>query len=97
MSTRTALLFVALCSCATGRDAAAPLVQVRATKDLDCPQNRIVIESSVGGVWTANGCGHSVTYQSACEHLECSVTKEGEEAPGWRDRAEPGSIEAWGH
>ncbi len=98
MSIRTAAVVLAtLCACTTGREAAAPMVRVRAAKDLDCPQERIVLDQSVGGVWTANGCGHTVTYQSACEHLECRVTKNGEEAPGWRDRPDPDSLEDTTH
>ncbi len=79
--------------CTTNRDAAVPMVRVRAEKDLQCPGDRISVRSGIGGKYTATGCGKSAVYNSACEGLSCSVTLEDEEAPGWRDRPDPDSIE----
>jgi hypothetical protein len=90
---RSALILLAVVGCTTARDAAAPVVRVRAQKDLDCPPDRIDVESSAGGIWRATGCGHTATYQSTCEGLQCAVSLSGEEPPAWRDRPEPGSIE----
>ncbi len=77
--------------CTTARDAAVPLVRVRAEKDLPCAGDKIVIEEKLGGRYAASGCGRTVTYASACDGLSCDVSREGEEAPAWRDRPDPGS------
>jgi hypothetical protein len=79
-------------ACTTARDAAVPLVRVRAEKDLRCTAKQIDIEPQLGGRYVASGCGRTVTYDSVCEQLRCSVAREGEEAPAWRDRPEPGSV-----
>lgn len=78
-------------ACSTTRDAAMPLVRVRAEKDLACASDKIAIDSQLGGRYLAKGCGRTITYASACEDLRCTVSREGEEAPAWRDRPDPGS------
>ena len=82
---------IAAGACSTARDPAMPMVRVRAEKDLTCSSDKIEIASQLGGRYEARGCGRTATYASACEDLRCSVTKEGEEAPAWRDRPDPGS------
>jgi hypothetical protein len=82
---------LAAAGCSTTRDAAVPMVRVRAEKDLACAGDKIEITSKLGGRYEARGCGRTATYASACEDLRCSVSKEGEEAPAWRDRPDPGS------
>lgn len=79
--------------CATNKDAAVPLVRVRAEKDLKCPPDQITVRSKIGGKYLASGCGRTAIYDSACEGLKCSVSLEDEEAPGWRDRPDPGTLE----
>ena len=69
-----------------------PLVRVRAEKDLACAAKQIKVEPQIGGRYVASGCGRTVTYDSVCEQLQCSVSREGEEAPAWRDRPEPGDV-----
>jgi hypothetical protein len=66
---------------------------MRAGKDLKCPEARIAIAPLLGGRYKATGCGREAIYHSACAGLECSVGREGEDAPAWRDRPDPGSPE----
>jgi hypothetical protein len=49
--------------------------------------------AEMGGRYRATGCGRTAVYHSVCEHLSCRVGLEGEAAPAWRDRPDPGSIE----
>ena len=74
---------------------AVPLVKLQASKDLTCPQKKIKVTRELGGRYRATGCNRSAVYHSACEHLECSVGKEGETPMPWRDRPEPGLVEEW--
>jgi hypothetical protein len=90
------VLVLLLGGCTTARDAAAPMVLVRAQKDLACPQDRIEVDGSAGGIWQATGCGHTVRYQSTCEGLQCAVSLDGEEPPAWRDRPEPFDVQGRG-
>lgn len=87
------LAVLATPGCTTNKDAAVPLVRVHAEKDLKCPSDQITVRSKIGGKYFATGCGRSAVYDSACEGLRCSVSNEDEEAPGWRDRPDPGSLE----
>ncbi len=80
-------------ACTNIREPALPLVRVKAEKDLQCGSDFIAIESLWGGRYRAEGCGRVVEYDSVCDGLQCEVTRSGEEAPAWRDRAEPGSID----
>ena len=89
--TAAVMAALAVLACSTARDAAVPLVRVRAEKDLACAGDKIEIASKLGGRYEARGCGRTQAYTSACEDLRCSVSKEGEEAPAWRDRPDPGS------
>jgi hypothetical protein len=91
---RVAVFAVLALGCSAGKDAAAPLVRVRANKDLGCPDDKIQIESQLGGRYIASGCGKRAEYHSVCDGLQCSVGREGEDAPGWRDRPDPGSAES---
>jgi hypothetical protein len=91
---RVLLAALLLNACIIGRDAAAPVVRTRAAKDLECPDDKITIESQLGSRYVARGCGKSVEYNTACEHLRCEAWREGEQAPGWRDRPDPGSPES---
>ena len=80
-------------ACAMNREAALPTVRVRAEKDLACPGDKIHIEQQLGGRYKATGCGHTQTYNSICAGIDCQVSKEGSEAPAWRDRPDPGSFD----
>jgi hypothetical protein len=80
--------------CLWGKDTAAPVVRTRAAKDLSCPDAKIRVESELGGRYTARGCGRSVVYNTACQDLRCEAWLEGENAPGWRDRPDPGTVES---
>jgi hypothetical protein len=94
MTRRTiALVCVALGSsgCAAMGDGARAEVLVRAEKDLICPQDRIDLERKWGGKYVARGCGRKTTYDTICEGVKCNVSREGEEAPAWRGRPDPGS------
>ncbi len=91
--TGTILVVLAASACTTNKDAAAPLVRVRAEKDLKCPSDQIRVDSRIGGKYLASGCGKTATYNSACEGLRCSVTNEDEEAPAWRGRPDPDGTE----
>ena len=71
--------------------AAMPLVRVTASSDLDCPQKDLRIEQSIGGRFTAVGCGHRAVYLTACEGLKCTVAPEGQVVP-WRARPDPSEI-----
>ena len=82
-----------LAGCTTTKDAAVPEVRVRATDDLECPPSQIDVRAEMGGRYRAVGCGRSIVYHTVCEHLRCRIGLEGESAPAWRDRPEPGSIE----
>ena len=88
---RLGLLSIALVGCAVMRDDARAQVLVRAEKDLICPQDRIDLEKQWGGKYVARGCGRKTTYDTICEGVQCDVSKEGEEAPAWRGRPDPGS------
>ena len=83
-----------LSACILGRDAAAPVVRARANTDLACPDDKIAVESELGGRYTARGCGKSAVYNTACEGLSCEAWREGDKAPAWRDRPDPGSPES---
>jgi hypothetical protein len=80
--------------CAATQEAAVPLVRVRANKDLKCPDDKIHVESMLGGRYRARGCGRQADYHSMCDGLQCSVGREGEEPAVWRDRPDPGSLES---
>lgn len=80
-------------SCTTNKDAAVPMVRIRAEKDLRCASDQIQVQSLIGGRYRASGCGRTQTYDSACDGLQCQVTNEDEEAPAWRDRPDPDSTE----
>jgi hypothetical protein len=80
--------------CAAMKDAAVPLVRVHANKDLRCPDDKISVEPLIGGRYVASGCGRRAEYHSACDGLQCSVGREGEDPNAWRDRPEPGSLES---
>jgi len=86
-----ALVAGLLVACTAGRDAAVPVVRVRAQKDLSCPPKKIAVKPLWGGRYEAIGCGRRATYHSACDRLRCTAGQEGEEPPAWRDRPEPGS------
>jgi len=79
--------------CTSARDAAVPLVRVHAHKDLDCPEKQIHVKREMGGLYRASGCGRTAVYNTACDHLRCTVGLEDEEPAPWRDRPEPGSVE----
>jgi len=78
--------------CAAFNDPAMALVRIKAEKDLKCKPDFIEIESEWGGRYQAKGCGRMAEYDSICDGLQCQVTRAGEEAPAWRDRADPGSV-----
>jgi hypothetical protein len=78
--------------CTTLRDPAMPTVRIKAEKDLKCDGDFIEIESLWGGRYRAKGCGRVVEYDTVCDGLQCDVSRSGEEAPAWRGRADPGSI-----
>ena len=80
-------------SCAAFNDPAIALVRVKAEKDLKCKPDFIEIESGWGGRYRAEGCGRTAEYDSVCDGIQCEVTSAGDEAPGWRDRPTPGSVE----
>jgi hypothetical protein len=65
-------------------------VMVQASRDFDCDQTDIRIQQKLGGQYVAVGCGHRVTYNTACEGLNCTVAEEGKSIP-WRARPDPGS------
>jgi hypothetical protein len=81
-----------VCGCSTAKDPAAPTVRVRAEQDLACSGDKITIDKQIGGRYSVKGCGREAVYDSACEGIDCQVTKAGDEAPAWRDRPDPGSI-----
>jgi hypothetical protein len=78
--------------CTNQRDAAAPMVKVRAEKDLACAGEKIDVSRQLGGRYRATGCGRNVTYDSVCQGIDCHVTKSGDEAPAWRGRPDPGAV-----
>jgi hypothetical protein len=80
--------------CTNIKEPALPQVLGRAPKDLDCPGKKIHIDKQLGGRYRATGCGRTTTYQTACEGLQCSVGEVEESKQVWRDRPDPGSIEA---
>lgn len=75
--------------CATGSDAAVPLVRAHATTDLDCPNGSIRVEEELGGRYKAIGCGRKAYYRSACVGLSCEVRGEDEAPIPSRDRSDP--------
>jgi hypothetical protein len=81
-------------ACVQLQDPAMPLVRARAEKDLRCPSDNLEIESQLGGKYRVDGCGRTATYDTACDNLQCTVSAEDGEAPAWRDRPVPGSLEA---
>lgn len=90
----TASLIASLAgSCMMHNDAALPQVRVRAEKDLACPGDRIHVEQQLGGRYKATGCGRTQSYDSICQGIDCQVSKEGDQAPAWRDRPDPGSFD----
>jgi len=88
-----ATVAMSLCGCSTARDAAVPEIRVRAEKDLACSSDKIEVRAQLGGRYKATGCGRNVTYDTVCAGIDCAVSKSGDEAPAWRGRPEPGSIE----
>jgi hypothetical protein len=87
----TALLAV---GCTNAKEPAMPLVRARAPKDLDCPEKKIHYDQQLGGRYRATGCGRATTYHTACDGLQCSVGQAEESSQTWRDRPDPGSVEA---
>ena len=67
---------------------AVPSVLVQASGDLDCPQTDIRVVKDWGGRFEAIGCGHKVTYNTACDNLRCVVAPEGQAVP-WHARPDP--------
>jgi hypothetical protein len=67
---------------------AIPLVRVHAETDLGCPQKDIRITQEMGGRFLAIGCGHKVTYLTACDGLRCVVNEAGKPVP-YHDRPDP--------
>ena len=80
--------------CTNIKEPALPQVVGRAPKDLDCPEKQIHIDKELGGRYRATGCGRTTTYHSACEGLKCSVGQVDDSSQTWRDRPDPGSVEA---
>ena len=90
MATRPLVtILLLLGACTTGKDAAAPLVRVRAGSDLYCPDRDIRLEEELGGRYKAIGCGRKAFYRTACVGLTCEVRPEDEPSIPWRDRPEP--------
>jgi len=86
------VLFVA--GCTNARDAAVPLVRAHAARDLRCPTERIEVEPLIGARYEATGCGRTATYYGVCEQISCDVGKSDDQPQPWRDRPDPGSLEA---
>lgn len=86
-------LACALAACTTGGHPAVPQVRNEAQRDLVCPKKDIVVRAEWGGRYRATGCGRTAVYHTACDHLNCTVGLEDEDAPAWRDRPDPGSVD----
>lgn len=85
-----------LFACALGgctinsRGAAEPMVRMRASTDLDCPQKDIALETmEIGNRYKALGCGKAKIYRTACEGLQCTVAGDDEPSIPWHDRPAP--------
>lgn len=77
------------CAVSNTSGPAAPLVRVRASSELDCPQEDIRLEQELSGLYKAVGCGRKAHYRAACEGLVCEVRAADEPSIPWRDRPEP--------
>jgi hypothetical protein len=88
------LVFAAVVACAgctiNSRGAAEPMVMMRASKDMDCPQKELRLEAlEIGNRYKAIGCGKVKIYRTACQGLECTVAGDDEPAIPWHDRPAP--------
>jgi hypothetical protein len=85
------LLSFACAGCTiNSRGAAEPMVRMRASEDLECPQKDINLELiEIGNRYKAMGCGRVKIYRTACQGLECVVAGDDEPAIPWRDRPAP--------
>jgi hypothetical protein len=89
----SAAALAVLAGCAAMQEPALPMVRARAEKDLRCAGDNLEVEEMIGGKYRVDGCGRTAVYDTVCDNVKCSVSLEGEEAPAWRDRADPGTLE----
>lgn len=85
-----ALFCVGCGACSTAKDPASALVRIHATKDLNCPDDQVRVESLWGGRYRASGCGRRTTYQSNCRGLNCAVGEQGSDPSPSLGRPDPG-------
>jgi hypothetical protein len=85
----TVLAACALPACTTATGAAEAMVRVHATRDLDCPDDQVLLTEELGGWYKAVGCGRKARYRTACDVLNCEVRGADEPPIPWRDRPPP--------